>query len=126
MILYILAACAPIEIEMSSEVQGCHNWNPSEEYTPVLEIQRDGDDILISRNYVEQYCDADFTPTLDVLNSYKISIRESWTVQNNDCSFCSAPTIRLHDYQGDFWEFWWYIGDSAISYNVINTDELNE
>ena len=126
MISLLLLACAPTEIEMSSEVLGCRDWNPSEDYTPTLEIVRDGADILISRNYVDQYCDADFTPTLDVLSQYKISIRESWVVQSNDCSSCSAPTVRLHDYQGDFLEFWWYIGESAISFNVINTDELNE
>lgn len=126
MLFTLLFACQPTEIEMSSEVQGCQNWNPSEDNVPVLEITRDGDDVLIYRNYVDQYCDAEFTPTLDVLSQYKVSIRESWTVQNNDCSSCSAPTVRLHDYQGDFFEFWWYIGDSAISFNVINTDELNE
>ena len=124
-LIYLLTACQPTELSMNSEIQGCSNWNPSIQQESVLQIALENNDLLISRNYVDQYCDAEFTPVLTVDN-YKVTIREYWNTNSNDCSTCSAPTVRIENYEGDFFEFWWYIGESSISFNVINTDALND
>ena len=122
--LYILLSCAPIPIETSYEEQGCLDWSPNQQNQPELNIVRDGADLLVYRNYVIQYCDGDFIPGVEMTDTYKVSIREYWDSGDNSCETCLAPTVRLKNYGDQFIEFWWYVGDSSISFNVIDTDAL--
>jgi hypothetical protein len=123
-LLYTIA-CAPVELNTSYEELGCSDWDPNEENQPVLNLEMDGRDLLVYRNYVIQYCDGEFVPAVEMMDSDSFSIREFWNSEDNTCETCFAPTVRIKDYDGQYIEFWWYIGDSAISFNVVDTDVLN-
>ena len=123
-LLYLLA-CAPIPIEASYEEQGCIDWDPNLQHESELNIVRDGSDLLVYRNYVIQYCDGEFVPQVDP-DTYKVLIREFWNSEDSSCETCLAPTVRIKNYEGQFLEFWWYIGDNDISFNIIDTDQLDD
>ena len=61
-------------------------------------------------------------------DSYKLSIREYWTVSDAtvDCETCFSPSVRMTSYPIENLEFWWYVGESAISFDVIDTDQAEE
>ena len=129
MILLIsMLACKPPQIEYSSAVEGCTDWNPNEETVSTLEIAMEGDDVLVSRRGVMQYCDAEFTPVIEQLNQFKFGIREYWNTDDVDldCQTCLMPTVRFTQYPSRTVEFWWYIGDNGISFDVTDTNEIVE
>lgn len=126
MIYFLLAiACKPIQLDYSSETGGCQDWDPNTDTVPTLNIYYDNDDLIVQRTGVIQHCDAEFTPVIDQMDSYKLSIREYWTNSEdvNECQTCTSPTVRLTSYPNRMLEFWWYIGDSGISFDVIDTTE---
>ena len=125
--IYLLftLACAPIQLDYSSETEGCQDWDPNSETEPTLNIYYDNEDLVVQRTGVIQSCDAEFSPVIEQMDSYKLSIREYWTNSQevNDCQTCFSPTVRLTTYPNRMLEFWWYIGESSISFDVIDTTE---
>lgn len=119
----IISACNPKPLELSAEMYGCENQDFSEQEDSVLEIEKDGSDLLVRRTNVLQNCDAVFTPTFET-DQWKVYIREYWTSEDNSCQSCFSPTIRIANYEGDSLEFWWYLGDDSISFNVIDSSSV--
>jgi len=124
MIPLLLLACGTPTIEYTASVEGCRDWNPTETTTPYLDIYEDNGDLVVERWGVIQSCDAAFTPVIEPINGYKISIREYWDASDTspDCETCLAPTIRFSQYPSRTLEFWWYLGNEAISFDVIDTE----
>ena len=122
-----LVGCATSELEFSTETVGCSNWDFNNPENSYLQILRDGNDVLVSRQGVIQQCDAQFTASYSV-DDYKIHIRENWVLPegNSDCEVCLAPTVRIVDYQEQELEFWWYEGDDNIAFGVVQTSELED
>ena len=127
-IFSILFACNPVPLEYSTEEQGCQNWDPNTDTESSLNIYFEGDDLVIQRTGVFQHCESEFTPVIEQQDSYKLSIREYWTTSDatEDCETCFNPSVRLTSYPNRDLEFWWYIGDSAISFDVIDTDQAED
>ena len=123
--LLFTIACNPFQLEFSSETEGCQDWNPNTDTVPTLNIFYDQEDLIVQRTGVLQNCDAEFTPVIEQMDSYKLSIKEYWTNSEgvNDCQTCFSPTIRLTAYPDQMLEFWWYVGDSEISFDVIDSTE---
>lgn len=121
--LLLLWACAPTELNFEAEATGCENLDFSEEETgeSQLKIETDGDDLLISRTFVYQNCDATFTPTYD-MDEYQIHIREFWETEDNTCQVCFQPTVRVLGGASMELEFWWYIGDSPNSFDLVQSN----
>ncbi len=128
MYLLVLIACAPTPIEFYSETEGCTDWNPSSDTEPYLNIAQKDNMLLVQRQGVEQYCDATFTPVIEQIDSYKIGIREYWDISQSsrDCQTCLAPTVVFTEFPTRQLEFWWYVGDNGISFDVIDTDAIAE
>ena len=129
MILFLsFIACNPPELEYSSSIEGCTDWNPNDDAEPELEILMEGDDLLVRRRGVIQYCDAEFTPVVEQLNNFKFGVREYWNTEDVDldCQTCLTPTVRFTQYPSRVVEFWWYIGDNGISFDVTDTNEIEE
>ena len=108
-----------------TETEGCQNWDPNSETEQTLNIYYDNDDLIVQRTGVIQHCDSEFSPVIEQMDSYKLSIREYWinSEEVTDCQTCFNPTVRLTNYPSRMLEFWWYIGDSSISFDVIDTTE---
>ena len=124
----IFIACNPPEIEYTSTVEGCTDWNPNEDTVPSLEILMEDEDLIVRRRGVIQYCDAEFIPVIEQLNGYKFGIREYWNTDDADldCQTCLTPTVRFTQYPSRTVEYWWYIGDNGISFDVTDTNEIEE
>lgn len=127
-LLFILFACGPVPLEYSTEEQGCQNWDPNADAESSLNIYFEGEELVIQRTGVLQHCEAQFSPIIEQQDSYKLSIREYWTTSDAtvDCETCFSPSVRLTSYPNRDLEFWWYIGDNAISFDVIDTDQAEE
>ena len=128
-IFSLFLACNPIELQYSSETQGCQNWDPSATTESSLNIYYEGEDLIIQRTGVLQHCKSDFNPIIDQQGSYKLTIREFWDASDTDLdceTTCFSPTVRLTSYPNRALEFWWYIGDNPISFDVIDTDQAEE
>ncbi len=127
MIVLLLFACTPQSLEFYTDAEGCKNWNPTEETEPYLRIYQQEGSLIVQRQGVEQYCDATFTPVIEQMNSYKIAIREYWDVSDNthDCQTCLAPTVTFTESPNRKLEFWWYVGDNGISFDVIDTEDIS-
>ena len=118
-------ACNPLELEYSTETQGCQDWNPSDDIESSLNIYYENEDLVIQRMGVFQQCGAEFAPVIEQMESYKLSIREYWDASEEavDCETCFNPTVRMTSYPNRDLEFWWYIGESPISFDVIDTEQ---
>ena len=123
----LFLACNPIELEYSTETQGCQNWDPNVAES-TLNIYYEGEDLVVQRTGVLQHCESNFNPVIEQQDGYKLTIREFWDIPDTatDCETCFSPTVRLTSYPNRDLEFWWYIGDSAISFDVIDTDQAEE
>jgi len=123
--ILLLLNCAPLEIEYTSETNGCTNWDPNLETVPKLDIYFEEDDLIVQRTGVFKHCDTTFTPVIEQLDGYKLSIREYWTVTDDteSCSSCFSPAVRFANLANRKLEFWWYVGDEAISFDVIDTED---
>ena len=115
--IWFLFACGPIALEFSPEGNGCENVDFDNPEESELLVKEDGDDLLVQRTMVFKSSSAEFVPTYSVDN-YKIHIREYWE-DDGDGEFCWTPTVRIVDHPGIDLEFWWYIGDAAISEDVL-------
>ena len=126
-LLFTLLACNPLELEYSTETQGCQDWDPSSDTESTLNIYKEGEDLLIQRTGVIQNCEADFAPVIEQIDSYKLSIREYWNVSDAaiDCETCLSPTVRM-TYPTRNLEFWWYVGENSISFDVVDTEQAEE
>lgn len=120
-------ACPPPTIEYTATIEGCRDWNPTEATSSYLDVYKDNGDLVVQRWGVMQYCDADFTPVIEPINNYKFSIREYWDTSESstDCETCLAPTIRFSQYPSRTLEFWWYLGNDGISFDVIDTESVD-
>ena len=127
-LILTLLACSPLELEYSTETQGCQNWDPNADTESTLNIYFEDDDLIIQRTGVFQHCESEFAPVIEQIDSYKLSIREYWNVSDAsvDCETCFSPTVRMTSYPNRNLEFWWYVGESAISFDVIDTEQAEE
>ena len=125
MTILLLLHCAPLELEYSSETNGCTNWDPNVETVPELNLFYDNEDLIVQRNGVFNHCDATFTPVIAQIDGYKLSIREYWTAVEDSaaCNSCFSPTVRFSNLGKRNLEFWWYVGDEGISFDVIDTQD---
>lgn len=91
--LFLLVACAPVNIQPSTEP--CVDWAFGEDSEPVLESETQGDHLIVRRNGVTQDCDATFDPEIKP-DGRVIRVFEAWTVDGDgSCDACYAPTISL-------------------------------
>lgn len=121
--IFLLWACAPQQLEFSAETLGCADLDFSDDnQESELVLKTDKNDLLVSRTLVYQNCDSEFVPTYEN-DDYKINIREYWETNDDSCQVCFQPTVRIVDGADLELEFWWYIGDEASSFNLIQTEE---
>jgi len=127
LLLSNILACGTSELDFSPEINGCSNWDFNNPDNTYLQIVRDGNDILISRQGVIQECDAEFTPEYSV-DGYKIHVYENWLLSEtpSECETCLAPTIRINNYDEQELEFWWFEGSDSIPFGVVQTSELED
>lgn len=125
MYFLFLLNCAPLELEYTSETNGCTNWDPNLQTVPELDIYYEGNDLIVERTGVFKHCNSTFTPVVEQLDGYKLSIREYWTVADDteSCNSCFSPAVRFTKFANRTLEFWWYVGDEAISFDVIDTED---
>lgn len=124
MILLLLWSCAPTELEFSTEVLGCENFDFSAEENgeSQLKIETDkGLDLLVSRTFVYQNADAIFSPTYEI-DDYKVYIREFWETEDDSFQVCFQPIVRVLNSADLSLEFWWYIGNEAISFDLVQSN----
>ena len=124
MYFLFLLNCAPLQLEYSTETNGCSNWDPNIETVPKLELFYDNEDLIVQRTGVFQHCDATFNPVIEQIDGYKLSIREYWSTvdETQACNSCFSPAVRFTNLGNRSLEFWWYVGDEAISFDVIDTE----
>jgi hypothetical protein len=116
-LLTLLLACGPQELQFATSVEGCKDITFDEGGDPTLEYSA-SEPVQVWLNGVwlpeDSVLDASVTTDGDI-----IEVSESWSEGTSEDVFCLAPTVTFEDAGSGRYEVFWFRDGASVAYDSV-------